>query len=75
MTDGPHVPVEEMITVYLTDAASAALRELHARSGMSKTDLINRALHLYDYWDQQVRNGTTWVMRHSDGTTETVKLK
>lgn len=35
------------VTVYLTAGATAAMDRAHAASGDTKTDVINRALHLY----------------------------
>ena len=63
------------VTVNLLPAAAQALDYLCDDTGYSKTDVINRALQVYEVWQQVAsRNHGTVVVMHQDGETERIRL-
>ena len=66
--DERHV-VAERITVALISRASTDLRRVQERTGMSKTDIVNRALTLYEFIDRRLADGSEILLR-SEGTSE-----
>lgn len=65
------VPVTaERITVALIPKAGQDLQRLLDHTGLSKTDIVNRAIVLYEFIDDQVRVGRDVLIRDS-GTGET----
>lgn len=56
-------PSFERITVSLIPGAAADLQSLQDRSGLSKTDLVNRAISLYEFIDAQLREGKEVLIR------------
>jgi hypothetical protein len=60
-------PSPERITVALIPKVAAELQRLQDRTDLSKTDLVNRAITLYEYFDEQVRKGDDLLIR--DGKT------
>jgi hypothetical protein len=65
----PAATVAERITVALIPAASAHLAALQERTGLSKTDLANRSITLYEFTDAQMRAGRDVLIR-DNGTGE-----
>jgi Ribbon-helix-helix protein, copG family len=57
----------ERITVVLLPKAAAGLAALRERTGLSKTDLVNRAISLYGLID-----GNTPLIQAPDGTGQQV---
>ena len=53
----------ERITVALIPKAASDLQSLQERSGLSKTDLANRAISLYEFVDAQLRDGREVLIR------------
>jgi hypothetical protein len=53
----------ERITVALIPKAAADLQHLQDRSGLSKTDIANRAISLYEFFDAQLREGKEVLIR------------
>ncbi len=49
--------VTERITVALVRKAGEDLQTLQDRTGFSKTDIVNRAISLYEFIDGQVQAG------------------
>lgn len=63
------------VTVNLTPAALQALDNLCEATGYSKTDVINRALQVYEVWQELAdRDGGTVTVRHEDGEVERIRL-
>jgi hypothetical protein len=56
-------PTSERITVALIPKAASDLQSLQERSGLSKTDLVNRAISLYEFIDAQLREGNEVLIR------------
>lgn len=72
-TDVP--AVTPRITVALIPKAAADLETLQKRTGLSKTDIANRALSLYEFIDAQLRAGRDLIVRDQEtGETQLVKL-
>lgn len=61
------------ITVTLAARALACLRRVAGRTGLSQTDVVNRALPLYAFIDSEVAAGAEVVIRR-DGRERLVKL-
>lgn len=60
--------VAERITVGLVPKTSDELQTLQDRTGLSKTDVVNRAITLYAFLDEQARTGYELLRRKADGT-------
>jgi hypothetical protein len=60
---GAATPSSERITVALIPKASADLAHLQDRTGLSKTDIANRAISLYEFIDTQLREGREVLVR------------
>jgi hypothetical protein len=56
----------ERITVALTARVSADLQRLLDRTNMSKTDLVNRAITLYEFIDAQQSAGRDVLIRDNE---------
>jgi hypothetical protein len=57
----------------LVDKAAADLQITHERTNMSRTDIINRAVSLYEFVDAETRAGAELIIRR-DGQDYLVKL-
>lgn len=64
----------ERITVSLIPQASAALAATLSRSGLSKTDVVNRAVTLYDFITERVSEGDEIVLASPGGQQKAVKF-
>ena len=65
----------DRITVTLIPKATQGLRMLQERTSLSKTDLTNRAITLYEFVDDQLRSGHDIIARNqATGETRLVKL-
>lgn len=53
----------DRITVALIPRADRDLRRLQDRTNLSKTDLVNRAITLYEFIDAQLRAGRDLLIR------------
>jgi hypothetical protein len=65
----------DRITVTLIPKAMDDLCLVHERTGLSKTDLMNRAIILYEFVDDQLGSGHDIIARNkATGETKLVKL-
>lgn len=64
--DGPAV-AERIENVALIDEASEALAQLRASTGLSRVDIINRALKVYAFIDAEQRSGGQILIRDAKG--------
>jgi Ribbon-helix-helix protein, copG family len=64
----------DRLSVTLLPKVVGQLDRLQDRTGLSKTDVINRAISIYDFIDEQTREGRTLLLRNSDGTTQYVQF-
>lgn len=71
--DNPPVATAGRITVALVDKAATDLQITHDRTKMSKTDIVNRALSLYEYIDSELGAGAELIVRR-DGKDHFIKL-
>ena len=67
--------VADRITVGLITRAAEDLRRTQARTGLSKTDIVNRALSLYDFIDGALAAGDEIMLRRKgSGDCEMIRL-
>lgn len=67
--------VVDRITVALIPKAAEALQQLMESTGLSKTDIVNRALTLYEYIDSQQAAGNDMILRDKKtGDAEVIRL-
>jgi len=65
----------DRITVALIPTAGQDLQSLQDRTGLSKTDIANRAITLYEFVDAQLRAGRDLLIRDTKtGETQLVRL-
>jgi hypothetical protein len=64
----------ERITVALIPKASDDLQRLQDRTGMSKTDLVNRAIAAYEFFESKLQDGNDLLVR-DPGTGEVQIVK
>jgi hypothetical protein len=68
-------PVSERITVALVPKAGMDLRSLQEKTHLSKTDIANRAIMLYQFIEAQLSAGKDLLIRDADtGETHLVIL-
>jgi hypothetical protein len=65
-------PAGNRIVVTLIPQANDNLRQLQVRTSLSRTDLVNRAISLYEFFDAQLRADQEMMLR--DSTTGRTKL-
>ena len=65
--------VSTRITVGLIAVAAAALEKTRDRCGLTQTDIVNRALTLYEFIDAELDEGAELFMRR-DGRQYAIKL-
>jgi hypothetical protein len=67
--------VSERITVALIPKAGADLQRLQDRTNLSKTDIANRAITLYEFIDAQLHSGAELLIRDKrTGETRTILI-
>ena len=59
----PSPVTTERITVALVPKAAMDLQRLQERTNLTKTDIVNRALTLYEFIDAQLRSGKDLLLR------------
>ena len=64
----------EEITVLLISKAASDLRRTQQRTDLSRTDIVNRAITLYDFLDGERDSGAELLLRRRDGSTYLVEL-
>lgn len=72
-SSSPPIVHGEPITIILVDKAAGDLQITHERTDMSKTDIINRAVSLYEFVDAEIKAGAELIIRR-DGQDYLVKL-
>ena len=73
MSDDKLSPVSR-VTVSLIPKAATELSVLQAQTGMSRTDLVNRAVSLYAMWSDEVAAGREFKV-HDPATGETQSVR
>jgi hypothetical protein len=64
----------EEITVLLVSKVAEELHRTHERTELSTTDIVNRAITLYDFLDGEWDSGAELLLRRRDGSTHLVEL-
>jgi len=65
----------ERVTIALIPQVVDDLRRLQERSNLSKTDIINRAITIYEFIDAQLNAGCDLIVRDSrTGETQLIRL-
>lgn len=62
------------ITVNLIPKADDALTWLAEHTGMNRTDVINRALQLYQFTEERAAEGDKLTLLKPDGQLDTVRI-
>jgi len=62
------------VNVALTPESAEALTKLQSRTKVKKVDLVNRALVIYDFIDEELRAGNRIIIRDEEGNDQLVKL-
>ena len=70
---GPPAAVDERVTVALVPKAATDLQSTHERTHMSKTDIVNRAVSLYEFVEAEMSAGAELIVRR-DGEDYVVTL-
>jgi hypothetical protein len=73
VTENTPVTPASRITVALVDKAATDLQTTHARTGLSKTDIVNRAVSLYEFIDVELGAGAELIVRRN-GKDHIIKL-
>lgn len=71
--EAPTIGVEQGIRVALVSKAAVDLARTRERTGLSTTDIVNRAISLYELVDEELDAGTE-LLRRRDGSTYLVEL-
>jgi hypothetical protein len=67
--------IVDRITVALVPKASEGLQHLMTSTGFTKTDVVNRAITLYEYIDSQLAEGRDLILRDpKTGETQIIRL-
>ena len=66
--------VVDRVNVALIAEAVEALAKLQGRTGLKKVDLVNRALLVYEFVDEELRAGNQVVLRDAEGREQLVKI-
>jgi hypothetical protein len=65
----------DRITVALIPQAAEDLQRLQHRTGLSKTDLVNRAVSLYEFINTQLEEGRDLLIRDNEAQeTQVIRL-
>ncbi|MEV0313531.1 hypothetical protein [Nonomuraea fuscirosea] len=66
--------VADRVNVALVAEAAQALQKLQRETGLKKVDVVNRALTLYAFIDEELRAGGRLVIRDAEGNDQLVKI-
>ncbi|GCD37997.1 hypothetical protein OEIGOIKO_05807 [Streptomyces chrestomyceticus JCM 4735] len=64
----------ERYSITLVPPAVEAVNRLTAATGLSKTDVINRAVQVYGFIEDRIRDGDEVLLRNRDGEIERVHI-
>jgi hypothetical protein len=65
----------ERITVALIPKAAEDLQRLQGTTGLSKTDIVNRAISLYEFFQSQIDADSDFIVRdRKSGETQLVRF-
>jgi hypothetical protein len=69
-----HPPTSERYSVTLVPPAVQAISDLTELTGLSKTDVINRAVQIYAFFEARRREGGQVLLERPGGGTERVHI-
>lgn len=69
----PPIAPAPRVMVTLVPKAAVDLQDTHERTGMSKTDVVNRAISLYAFFEAEMEAGNELIVRR-DGQDFLIKL-
>ena len=69
----PPAAVDDRVMVALVSKAATDLQSTHERTRMSKTDIVNRAVSLYEFVEAEMSAGAELIVRR-DGADYVVRL-
>ena len=73
--DAARQTLTDRITVALIPKAAEDLQHLQDRTGLSKTDLVNRAISLYEFINTQLGEGRDLLIRDNEAKeTQVIRL-
>jgi hypothetical protein len=72
--EAPTSEIKNMITVVLVPKVAVDLARTRKRTRLSATDIVNRAISLYDFLDEERNSGTELLLRRRDGSTYLIEL-
>jgi hypothetical protein len=72
--EAPTSEIKNMITVALVPKVAVDLARTRKRTRLSATDIVNRAISLYDFLDEERNSGTELLLRRRDGSTYLIEL-
>ena len=67
--------IERIIRIILVSKAAADLARTCKRTQLSETDIVNRAVSLYDFIDGQLAAGGELLLRCPEGPTKVIQLR
>jgi hypothetical protein len=70
----PPRPASERYSVTLIPPAVQAIADLTESTGLSKADVINRAVQIYAFLEQQKQDGAELLLRSSGGVPERLHI-
>ncbi|MER6915001.1 hypothetical protein ABT354_25270 [Streptomyces sp. NPDC000594] len=70
----PRHPSSERYSVTLVPPAVKAITEVMDGTGLSKADVINRAVQVYAYLEARKADGMDVLLRNADGTAERLHI-
>lgn len=70
---GPPAAACGRVTVTLVPKAATDLQSTHERTRMSKTDIVNRAISLYEFVEAEMSSGAEIIVRR-DGEDYVVEM-
>ena len=65
---------EQVIPLALVPKAATDLAQTCRRSELSSTDVVNRAISLYEFLDDECTRGSQMLLRRRDGSVFQVEL-
>lgn len=74
MADGNVIRVGRRKSITFVPSAYRALTEEATESGLSETDVVNRAVQVYRFVMESQRSGKKLKLEDGDGATETVHI-
>lgn len=62
------------MTLNLTQKADQAIGWLVEYTGLNRTDVVNRAVQIYRFWEEGQVGGAVHLLRQPNGDVETVRI-